>query len=67
MAGKFKAARRFVGNGASKMRQWLGGLVGIALIALIISACVVAMQKQKRQETYREGFMDCGAGFCTPP
>ena len=68
MASKFGIAKKMMSKGGANVQKWMGGVVGVGLIALILSACVAAIHKKRRdEEGFKEGFMDCGSGFCAPP
>jgi hypothetical protein len=58
---------KLVSKGGASVQKWMGGVVGVGIIALILTACIASIQKKKREEGFREGFMDCGSGFCAPP
>ncbi len=66
-AGKLKL-KKMIGKGSADLKKWVGGAVGVGLIVLILTSCVAALHKKQREKgVLKEGFMDCGSGFCAPP
>lgn len=64
------AAAKFMRKGYDGMQKMLGGVIGVALVLLIISvsfASLVPSKKRNSMVGHRETFVDCGSGFCAPP